>query len=414
MKSYGKTKTACYLGFITQAITVNFITLLFIKLHSDYSISFGKIALIPTYFFFTQLLTDIFCSKFVDRIGYRPCIVASEFFASSGLLALAFLPEILPNPYAGILISVVIYAVGSGLIEVLCSPIMEACPFKNKERTMSLLHSFYCWGTRGTILLSSLFFYLFGIKNWRWLSVLWALIPAVNIYNFATCPIEPIVKQGKQMHSAELFSKPMFWVSLALMICSGASELCMAQWASAYTEASLGLSKNISDLLGPCMFAFTMGICRMIYGKFGSGEKLTKYMALSTLMCIVCYVLATFTNNSVLGLLGCVFCGFSVAIMWPGTLSVSSAKFPEGGTAMFAFLAMAGDLGGSIGPALAGRFIQKTDDNVKNGLKIGIIFPVILLFLVLIVVRESKNIQGFRKTLNSELNHIVSKGDYQK
>ena len=230
------------MGFITQAIAANFAPLLFLKFHSDYHISLGNIALISTFFFFTQLLVDLFCAKFVDHIGYRVCIVASEIFAALGLLGLAFLPDFLPDPFIGIICSVIVYAIGSGLIEVLCSPIIEACPFENKEATMSLLHSFYCWGAVGTILISSLFFLIFGIDSWKWLAVIWAIIPAVNTYNFMTCPIEPLVDNGSGMGIKNLFSKPFFWVAICLMICSGASELAMAQWASAYAESALGLS----------------------------------------------------------------------------------------------------------------------------------------------------------------------------
>ncbi|MBP5453555.1 MAG: MFS transporter, partial [Lachnospiraceae bacterium] len=170
-ENFRRTKIACYLGFVTQAIMANFAPLLFLKFHKDYSISLGNIALISTTFFFTQILVDLFCAKFVDRIGYRKSIVVSEICAAAGLTGLAFLPELFTNHFAGILVSVVIYAVGSGLIEVLCSPIIEACPFENKEATMSLLHSFYCWGSVGTILISTAFFALFGMDSWKWLAV---------------------------------------------------------------------------------------------------------------------------------------------------------------------------------------------------------------------------------------------------
>jgi len=268
MPNYQKTKRACYMGFITQAIAANFAPLLFLKFHTDYHISLGNIALISTCFFFTQLLVDLFCARFVDKIGYRVCIVTSEISSALGLVGLAFLPELLPDPFMGIIISVIVYAVGSGLIEVLCSPIMEACPFKNKEATMSLLHSFYCWGSVGTIAVSTLFFAVFGMDSWKWLAVLWAIVPAVNVYNFATCPIEHLVDEGEGMKIRELFRKPVFWIAVCLMVCSGASELSMSQWASAYAEAALGLSKTIGDLAGPCMLvAAAEGDGDMINGR---------------------------------------------------------------------------------------------------------------------------------------------------
>lgn len=393
--NYQKTKIACYLGFITQAISANFAPLLFLKFHHDYQISLGNIAWISTCFFFTQLLIDLFCAKFVDRIGYRVCVVASEVCSAAGLIGLAFLPEILPNPLAGILCSVILYAMGSGLIEVLCSPIIEACPFDNKEATMSLLHSFYCWGAVGTILISTIFFLIFGIENWKWLAVLWAIIPIVNIYNFATCPIEYLVDEENGMKVTELFRKPLFWIAICLMICSGASELAMAQWASAYAEAALGLSKTIGDLAGPCMFAVAMGISRVIFGKYGERIDLMKFMASSGILCVICYFLTALSSNPILGLIGCIVCGFSVGIMWPGTISISSKEFPMGGTAMFALLAMAGDLGGSIGPGIVGRVTQSAGNNIQVGMGVGLVFPFILLIMLFILYTKKK----FRRTV---------------
>lgn len=390
--NYQKTKIACYLGFITQAISANFAPLLFLKFHHDYQISLGNIAWISTCFFFTQLLIDLFCAKFVDRIGYRVCVVASEVCSAAGLIGLAFLPEIFPNPLAGILCSVILYAMGSGLIEVLCSPIIEACPFDNKEATMSLLHSFYCWGAVGTILISTIFFLIFGIESWKWLAVLWALIPIVNIYNFATCPIEYLVDEENGMKVTELFRKPLFWIAICLMICSGASELAMAQWASAYAEAALGLSKTIGDLAGPCMFAVAMGISRVIFGKYGERIDLMKFMASSGILCVICYFLTALSSNPILGLIGCIVCGFSVGIMWPGTISISSKEFPMGGTAMFALLAMAGDLGGSIEPGIVGRVTQSAGNNIQVGMGVGLIFPFILLIMLFILYTKKKNL----------------------
>ena len=387
--NYNKTKAACYLGFITQAIASNFAPLLFLKFHNDYQISLGNIAWISTCFFFTQLLIDLFCARFVDKIGYRICIVASEVCAAAGLVGLAFLPEILPDPFVGILCSVILYAVGSGLIEVLCSPIIEACPFENKEATMSLLHSFYCWGAVGTILVSTLFFLLFGMDSWKWLAVLWALIPAINVYNFATCPIEHLVEEDEGMKISELFQKPLFWIAICLMICSGASELAMAQWASAYAEAALGLSKALGDLAGPCMFAVTMGISRIIFGKYGDKLDLMKFMTASGILCVICYLLVSLSASPVIGLIGCILCGFSVGIMWPGAISISSRKFPAGGTAMFALLAMAGDLGGSIGPGIVGRITQSAGDNIQIGMGVGLIFPLILLVMLFLLARST-------------------------
>jgi len=378
-KNYQKTLRACYLGFITQAIAANFVPLLFLTFHTDYGIPLGQIALISSVFFLTQLVVDVLCARFVDGIGYRRAIVASEVASALGLIGLAFVPDLCSNPFAGILGCVVVYAIGSGLIEVLCSPIVEACPFDNKESVMSLLHSFYCWGAVGTILLSTLFFAAFGIQRWRLLACLWALIPLYNIYNFATCPIEHLVEDGEGMSMGQLFATPLFWVSVLLMVCSGASELSMAQWASAFAESALGLSKTLGDLLGPCLFAITMGISRVIYGKYGEKLDLTWAMLGSGALCLCCYLLASISANPMLGLAGCVMCGFSVGIMWPGTISISSKHMPLGGTAMFALLAMAGDLGGAFGPGLVGWVTQRAGDDLRAGMLAGCAFPILLI-----------------------------------
>lgn len=387
---YRKTLTACYLAFVTQAICANFVPLLFLVFHDKYNISFGNLALISTTFFFTQLIVDFICAKAVDKIGYRPCIIASEVASGLGLAALAFLPDIMPSPFAGILICVVIYAIGSGLIEVLASPIIEACPFENKESMMSLLHSFYCWGSLGTILLSTLFFAVFGLENWKIMALLWAIIPLYNIINFATCPIEKLVDEGESLTMGQLFKSKFFWLFIILMVCAGASELSMAQWASAFAESALHVSKTVGDLAGPCGFAICMGISRTLYGKFGEKVDLRGFMIASGILCLCCYLLAGLAGIPIMGLIGCAVCGFSVGIMWPGSISISSKVIPNGGTAMFALLALAGDLGGAVGPAIVGNVSQLAGDNLQTGVTAGIIFPIVLVICVFAIRKKYK------------------------
>ncbi len=389
-KNYRKTLTACYMGFITQAICANFAPLLFLFFHQNYQIPLDRIGLIPLAFFFTQLIVDVLCARFVDMIGYRKCVIASEVASALGLIGLAFLPELLPDPFAGVLISAVIYAIGSGLIEVLVSPIVEACPFEHKEAVMSTLHSFYCWGSVAVIVLSTLFFTAFGIGAWKIMACIWAVIPVINIYNFAVCPIERLVEDGKGMRIRDLLKLPAFLLAILLMVCAGASELSMAQWASAFAENALGLSKTMGDLLGPCLFAVAMGICRTFYGKYGPKIDLTRFMFASAALCLVCYLLASFSGIAVLGLVGCILCGFSVGIMWPGTISISSAAIPTGGTAMFALLAMAGDLGGAIGPWMVGSAAQAAGDQLRVGMRLGCIFPVVLIIALFLMTRVSR------------------------
>jgi len=387
-KKYNKTLLACYMGFITQAIAANFAPLLFLMFNKNYGVSLGKIALIPAVFFITQLIVDIICVRVVDKIGYRKCIVTSCLCSAAGLILLAFLPELFSDPFSGIIISVVVYAIGSGLVEVLGSPIVEACPFEHKESVMSLLHSFYCWGSVGVIIISTLFFKFFGMGNWKILACIWAVVPLFNIYNFATCPIEQPNGGEKGMGLLALFKLPLFWIAIILMVCAGASELSMAQWASAFTESALGLSKNIGDLAGPCMFAVTMGISRAFFGKFGPKISLTRFMIFSGLLCVASYLLASLSSLPWLGLLGCILCGFSVGIMWPGTISICSPRIPKGGTALFAMLAMSGDLGGAAGPVLVGNISQIFGDNLKAGLLAGTFFPVVLIVMILLIPRE--------------------------
>lgn len=389
-KNYRKTLIACYLGFITQAIAANFVPLLFMRFHTEYGISLSRIALIPTAFFLTQLVVDAFCARYVDRIGYRRAIIASQISAAAGLMGLAVLPQWTADPFIGVLLCVIIYAIGSGLIEVLCSPIVEACPLDHKEAVMSLLHSFYCWGSVGVVLLSTVFFAVFGIENWRILVCIWALVPLYNITNFATCPIEHLTEEGEGLSIGQLCRVPLFWLAVVLMVCSGASELAMSQWASAFAESALGLSKTAGDLTGPCLFAVTMGISRIIYGKYGDKVDLTGYMLGSGALCLCCYLLASMTSNPIWGLVGCIVCGFSVGIMWPGTLSISSRRIPLGGTALFALLAMAGDLGGAVGPSLVGYAAQLMGDDLRAAMRVGCVFPICLIIGLILMKRASK------------------------
>lgn len=387
-KNYRKTLAACCLGFVTQAISANFAPLLFLTFKNVYGISLEKIAMIPLVFYLTQLLIDLAATKFADKIGYRTCVVFSQVLSAVGLVLMAILPELLPVPFAGLLISVVIYALGSGLIEVLVSPIVEACPFENKDGRMSLLHSFYCWGAVCVILGSTLFFTVFGVENWKILTLIWALVPLYNTFNFINCPIERLVEDGKSMGICKLLKTPVFWLMIILMVCSGASEATMAQWASAFTESAIGVSKTVGDLAGPCLFAMFMGISRMLYGKLSEKLDLTKVMLVCGIMCAGCYLLASLSSLPTLGLAGCALCGLAVGVMWPGSISISSQKCPRGGTAMFAFLALAGDFGATVSPTMAGSLSEMVGGNLKMGLLAATVFPAGLVFGLLILRKK--------------------------
>lgn len=390
-KNYKKTLIACYLGFITQAISANFTPLLFLTFKSAYNISLEMIALIPMVFYLTQLLVDLVAVKLADVIGYRISVIASQVVSAAGLILMAFLPEVLPSPFVGIMISVVLYAIGSGLIEVLLSPIVEACPFENKAGVMSLLHSFYCWGAVGVILGSTLFFAIFGMAHWQILTLIWAAVPLINTINFITCPIERLVEQGEGMRTRDLLRLPLFMLMIFLMICVGASEATMTQWASAFTESALGVSKTIGDLAGPCMFAIFMGLARVFYGKKSEKIDLVKIMLGCAALAVVCYLLAALSPISVLGLVGCALCGLAVGIMWPGTISICAGKCPRGGTAMFAFLALAGDLGAAVGPMMVGGIADAVGGDLKMGLLVAAVFPALLFLGVFVLLKRFKS-----------------------
>ncbi len=377
---YGRTITACFTGYIVQAIVNNFVPLLFLTFQESYRIPLSQITMLVTINFGIQLLIDYLSARFVDKIGYRMAVVAAHVCAAAGLLLLTVLPELLGNAFIGILCAVIVYAIGGGLIEVLISPIMEACPTDNKEKAMSLLHSFYCWGHVGVVLISTLFFQIFGISNWKALALLWAVIPAVNAFVFARTPIASLTEDGTAgLTIRELAVNRLFWFLMLMMLAAGASEQAVSQWASTFAEQGLGVSKTVGDLAGPMSFAVMMGLSRLYYGKYGEKIDLERFMAGSCVLCILSYLMIVFIPIPALGLVGCALCGLSVGILWPGTFSKASASIRGGGTAMFAFLALAGDLGCAAGPTLAGAVSSCFEDNLRAGILAAVIFPVLLL-----------------------------------
>ncbi|BBF42793.1 N-acetyl-D-glucosamine permease 2, possible [Lachnospiraceae bacterium KM106-2] len=382
-KQYNKTIYACFIAYIVQAIVNNFVPLLFLTFQSTYHISLDQITLLVTFNFGIQLLIDLVSVKLVDQIGYRLSILIAHGMAAAGLVGLTILPEVLPDPYMGLLLAVAIYAIGGGLIEVLVSPIVEACPTERKEAAMSLLHSFYCWGHVGVVIISTVFFYIAGIQNWKILAIAWALIPLCNGILFRKVPIAKLVEEENGWSVKRLFSTPIFYLLLLMMVCSGASEQAVSQWASAYAEKSLGLVKAVGDLAGPLLFAVMMGASRAWYGKKGDKIELRRFMYLSSILCIVSYLVIFFTNSPIFGMIGYGLCGLSVGIMWPGTFSIASASLPYGGTAMFALLALAGDLGCQSGPTLVGFVSNLANGNLRVGIITAIVFPVLLLIALL-------------------------------
>lgn len=383
--NYQKTMYACFIGYIVQAIVNNFVPLLFVTFQTSYGIPLSKITALITVNFVIQLLVDLLSAGFIDKIGYRASVILAHICAAAGLLSLTILPDLLPDAFLGILISVIIYAVGGGLLEVLVSPIIEACPTDNKEKAMSLLHSFYCWGQMGVVLLSTVFFVLFGIQNWRILALIWVIIPVANGILFARAPIYSLQAEGeKGLTLKELFLKKIFWVLMLMMMCAGASEQSVSQWASTFAEQGLHVSKTVGDLAGPMAFAMLMGLSRLIYGKYGDKMNLDHFMTFSCILCTASYLCISLVPVPIVGLLGCAVCGFSVGILWPGTFSKAAVSIKGGGTALFALLALAGDLGCSGGPTLAGLVSSSFGNNLQIGILASIVFPILLLIGILL------------------------------
>lgn len=381
--NYNSTIKACFIGYIIQSIVNNFVPLLFVTFQNQFGIPLSEITILITLNFSLQLLVDFAAAFFIDKIGYRTSAVIAHLFSATGLILLSFLPSAMNNHLLGVIISVVFYAAGGGLLEVIISPLVESCPSEHKEKTMSMLHSFYCWGTAGVIILSTIAFNLFGIENWAVIAAAWAVVPVINSLFFLKVPItEPSESSEEGLSLKSLLKTKMFWIFIIIMCCSGASEQAVSQWASTFTEKALGISKSVSDLIGPALFSIMMGSSRAIYGKFGDKIDLSKMMLLSTIMCIASYAVIVFSASAFAGLVGIALSGFAVGILWPGSFSKSVVSIKGGGSAMFAFLALAGDVGCAAGPTFAGKIASIAGDNLKTGLLAAIIFPLILLVLL--------------------------------
>lgn len=390
---YKSTIRACFAGYVVQAVVNNFVPLLFLTFQSQYGIPLSQVTLLITINFALQLAVDGVSVFFIDRIGYRAAAVIAHICAALGLVGLAFLPDLLPSPFAGLLLSVLLYALGGGLLEVIVSPIVESCPSDHKAQTMSILHSFYCWGSAGVIVISTLFLKVFGASSWKILAAIWALLPLANCFVFTKVPLAPLVAEGGTgMHIGQLFRSRVFWVIMLMMLCAGASEQAVSQWASTFAEKGLGVSKAVGDLAGPTVFALLMATSRLLYGKFGAKIDLNKAMMASALLCVVSYLLIGLTNSPVLGLVGVGLCGLAVGIFWPGTFSTAAASLRGGGTAMFALMALAGDLGCSGGPTLAGAIAGAFGDNLRLGILCAVAFPALMVLGILLIRRTDARV----------------------
>ena len=390
---YKHTVAASFTAFVVQAVVNNFAPLLFLTFQAQYGIELSKITVLITANFFIQIFVDLTAVLFVDRIGYRASTVLAHAMCATGLIFMTILPEILPSAFAGLLISVFCYAVGAGLLDITINPIVNSCPSTNSNQLLCLLHSFYCWGSVAAVGISTLFFALFSTDNWKIMSLIWAILPIVNALNFIRVPIAPLIEEGETgLSFKQLIGNRMFWIFMLLILCSGASEQAVSQWASTFAEKGLGVSKTVGDLAGPMLFSVLMGVSRVIYGKFGDKIDLDGMMIFSGALCMASYLLIALSSSAVLGLVGVAMCGFSVGIMWPGTFSKASAGIKGGGTAMFALLALGGDLGCSSGPTFAGMMASAFGDDLKKGILCAIFFPALLTVLTIFTKRrKAKN-----------------------
>lgn len=389
--NYNHTLYACFIGYITQAVVNNFAPLLFLIFHESLGVDLSQITLLVTINFLVQLIVDFISPFFVDKIGYKKSIIIAHIFSSIGLVMLGVLPKIIPSAFPALLISVIVYAIGGGIIEVLISPIAEACPTDNKASVMSLLHSFYCWGTMGVVIISTLFLHLLGKESWSVLSCLWALLPLFNVFFFALVPVNHLTEEKDSMGIKELFSSKFFIIFIILMICAGASEQAMSQWASFFVESALKIPKALGDIFGICLFSLMMGIARLAYSRFGERLNLKKCLIISGILSIVSYIIVGLSTIPVLSLLGCALCGLSAGILWPGLFSMAAEFFPKGGTLMFAYLALAGDLGCGGGPTLTGFVSSAFKDNLNIGLLFAVVFPLVMITFASFLTKKSRS-----------------------
>lgn len=388
-KKYKMTLYACYLGYVVQGIINNINPILFANYQRSLGITVDKIGILIAVNFVTQIIIDFASVGYVDRIGYRKCMVLANACSVLGLLGVGSFPFWFGDPMLGLTAATILNGIGGGLLEVLVSPIVEAVPTDNKEKSMSMLHSFYCWGCVGFIAVSTLILFVLGTQRWNFLPFVWVLVPFVCGILFCRVPVNRLVEEEERIPVKSLAGQKIFWCLLVLMICAGASEMGMSQWTSYFAEMGLHVNKAVGDLLGACSFCVLMGLARLYYGKSSGDLPIRKFMAGSYVLCIFSYVLTVFAPHPLLGLLGCALCGLSVGVLWPGTFSMAARECRAGGTALFALLALAGDIGCVTGPAAvsrtAGIFPQY---GIKAGLLAAVVFPAAGLVLT-VCCRES-------------------------
>ena len=389
--NYKHTLRASYIGYIVQSLINTFVPLLFVTFQTQYEVSLTQISILIMANFGAQIVLDFFAAMLADRIGYRPCVMLAHFLACGGLIGIAFLPEAFANPFIGLLIPVIIYGAGGGLTEVLLTPIVQACPIPNKDQTISMLHSFYCWGSVIVILGSSAFFALAGIDHWKILAICWAMLPLFNAFYYSRVPMYKLVAEEEKMPFKALATTGIFWLLMIFMFCAGSCEMAIAQWASDFAEEGLHVSKVIGDLLGPCTFGALKGVERLMYAKKGDKIPLWGFMLACSIVCAGCYIVLGLAGSATVSLIACAVAGFVGGVMWPGTFTIAAHVFPKGGTALFGFLALFGDVGCGLGPMITGAISDAFGGDLKVGFLFGTSFAILMIIGMLVLAARSRD-----------------------
>ena len=384
-KKYSLTLTACYVGYVIQAMVNNLSPLLFVQFKRQFALDSAMLSFIIFINFGLQIIVDSLSAKITEKIGYRAGAILAQVFSCTGLVCLGVLPNVI-NPFAGIITATVLMAIGGGFVEVILSPVIEALPLGNKSGAMCFLHSFYCWGHIFTVLAATIYFNLFTIDAWRYLPVALAVIPLLNCITFAVCPLETLEGDETPSSYKSIFTMRGFWLFPVLILASGAAEQAIAQWASDFAEIGLGVDKTLGDVFGTCLFALGMALSRTVYGVLGKKIDLKKAFVLCGGLLIGSYLLAALSPSAGLSLAGIAFGGVFVGLLWPGLYAVAGQAYPKGGTKMFGVLALFGDIGCTVGPTLTGL----VSNDIKTGLLFATCFPIIVFICSVILLKRTK------------------------
>ncbi len=388
--NFRHTKLACYIGSFSQAIVCNFMPLLFVIFNQDYKIALYLVTLLATVNFVMQFTMDFVSLFFIDRVSYRTTIITAHLLAGAGFLVLGLIVPNAEHIYAAIIFSVLLFSAGGGIFEVLISPIMEACPSDNKAASMSFLHSMYGFGCVAVIIITNVLLFVFGKENWYQIAIIWAVIPLLNALYFFFVPINKVVENNERMPMHKLIKRKSFLIFFLIMFCSGATEIAMSQWASAFAESSLGISKALGDILGPCIFALMLAFSRVLYSKLANRINLAKYLLFCGIATVFLYIFAAVLPFRFAAITACGLCGFTAGIMWPGTISLAAKTYPTGGAAMFGLFALAGDLGCTLGPTTVGMVSSAFGGDLRTGLLISCVFPILLVGGVSLLMKRVK------------------------